>query len=200
MKDLDIIENIDIVFEFLFTNNNEYHDINNIMENTYLDPSSVRKSISALLNANLIEGKFTDERKKEYKANKYIKLNDWIYAIDVGINIELLEKYILLEENNEHIINYINNGNYDNFKKEKEEQKKTSHKEYLKGKAMSQYAVKEIKKIYEINKNALNNYLNKKEKSPKDKLMIAVFSSYSDSLKNTLDFIVEKYISFDNKE
>lgn len=205
MEDLDDVvmydnEEANEVLRFLFENEHDYYLAEDIRLNIYLESSAVKKAISCLLNCNLIRVRYNeDTAEKEYSAQKHIDLNDWIYAIDQGIDIELLEQYICLKDNKDLITN-INNGDYEAFKKEKEEKKKNSHKEFLKNKAMRQYSVREIKRLYEVNESALNALKNKKDKTINDIMMLTMFTNHSKGLKIALHSIVEKYVSNEDRE
>lgn len=84
-----INENNYLIWDLL-ASNNSLMSINKISEETGIEPQYVRISLAKLCGENLLQ----KIEKNTYKINKILTALQWAKAVELGVDIELLEKYM----------------------------------------------------------------------------------------------------------
>lgn len=178
-----INENNYLIWDLL-ASNNSLMSINKISEETGIEPQYVRISLAKLCGENLLQ----KIEKNTYKINKILTALQWAKAVELGVDIELLEKYAKLETNQDEALLVTIDGTLEQHDQNIKEEKRKVRIHYLEGKAATEAAKTDLAKIVSDTEFAIKDAENLHE-SVKEILFAA-----NDEAKSALQTLITNYV------
>lgn len=185
-------ENSSIVWEFIASNSPvSLEEINSTLG---FELTELKKIIFNLNKIKLIK-KTSDN---DYELNDIITPLDWVNAVDYGIDITSLEKYVKLDTNErKDAIRIASDGTFEKHKTEQDENKRKDFRNYLEGKAMTEAAATDLAERLDDSNKILEEW-KLKEKSNgftvQEKMTYALIILTNNELQKTYDLLIDKLI------
>ena len=184
----DILINNNSIWENL-ASSNKAKNIELISKETGIDEQQIRISLSKLSTYKLIN------KQKEngvfiYSIEETLNAFSWAKAVELGIEIEQLEKYakLMCEEDSLEI---TLNGRFEEEEKKKEEEKIEKRNQYFYGKAATEAAKSDLAKLVKYKENAIEEYKKSKDfdKEVEKFLILAL-----ESIQHAYDNLIKSYL------
>lgn len=185
-------ENSSIIWEFIASNGPV--GLNEISSNLGFELTELKKITFNLIKIKLVN-KTSDNK---YELNDIITPLDWVNAVDYGIDIASLEKYVKLDTNErKDAIRIASDGTFEKHKIEQDENKKKDFRNYLEGKAMTEAAATDLAdRLDDSNKIVEEWKLKEKSNgfSVQEKMTYALIILTNHELQKTYDLLIDKLI------
>lgn len=185
-------ENSSIIWEFIASNGPV--SLKKISSNIGFELTELKKVIFGLNKIKLIK----KNDNNEYELNNIITPLDWVNAVDYGIDISSLEKYVKLDTNERNdAIRIASDGTFEKHKIEQDENKKKDFRNYLEGKAMTEAAATDLAERLD-DSNKIVEQWKLKEKSNRfsvqEKMTYTLIVLTNKELQKTYDLLIDKLI------
>lgn len=182
---IDWNENNHFVWELL-AKNNGYLPVVEISSQLGLEDHEARISISKLLKYNIIERKSHND-KQVYKIMEVLEALQWAKAVELGIEIESLEKFAKLDTSKEEALKVTIDGSLEEHEENIQEEKRQKRHNYIEGKAATEAAKTDLAKIVSDTKNAL-------DKKTNNKFVNALLKTANEEAEHALQTLINSYI------
>jgi len=151
----DILINNNSIWENLASSDSS-KNIEEISKDTGIDEQQIRISLSKLSTYKLIY-KEKQNNVFYYKVENTLDAFSWAKAVEIGVEIETLEKYakLVCEEDSLEI---TTNGRFEEEEKKKEEEKIEKRNKFFYGKAATEAAKTDLAKLVKYKENAIEEY------------------------------------------
>lgn len=185
-------ENSSIVWEFIASNGPV--DLEKISISLGFENIELKKIIFNLNKIKLIK----KLENNTYELNDVITTLDWVNAVDFGIEISSLEKYVKLDnEERNNAIKIASDGTFEKYLNNQDENKKKDYRIYLEGKAMTEAAATDLAERLDDSNEIVKEW-SKKEKdnglNVQERMAYALIILTNNELQKTYDILIEKLI------
>jgi len=182
---IDWNENNHFVWELLAVKN-DYLSIGDISKQLGLEDHESRISISKLLKYDIIEKKINNE-KALYRIITVLKALQWARAVELGIDIESLEKFAKLDTSKEEALKVTMDGSLEEHEENIQKEKMQKRHNYLEGKAATEAAKTDLAKIVSDTKSAMDSKSN-------NKFVNALLKTANEEAEHALQTLINSYI------